>query len=325
LIAVLTDPAVGGTFLTWSLHYLAGHDRYYCVERKVWEALPDNPLTERNSHGFTPNQPNNRSGFDNMYPLLNSIPAEGFHSIYFHNFDYSTESADPNMQAVLAELEQDQLVLLTCAPAHQRYQTRFQRRSGMSLSWAVPGQVLDNDWTGLDDYVDHFFKESADVWRQSNLTEIWDQREFFALNGVYKTAPSILPNVDLTREHYRMDTMDLWNTFDDTVDLLFDSVKQTVDSTRRDSWNKIYQAWRKVHYKNMLFVWYFDDIIDYIVNGYSMDLTKFDLDIVQEASIQHELIYKHNLNLKTWQLEKFTNTKQLHNLLEPNIHPLKTV
>ena len=53
-----------------------------------------------------------------------------------------------------------------------------------------------------------------------------------------------------------------------------------------------------------------------------MDLTRFDLDVIQEAFIQRELIYKHNLNLKTFQLEKFINTQQLHNLLEPNIHPL---
>ena len=74
----------------------------------------------------------------------------------------------------------------------------------------------------------------------------------------------------------------------------------------------------------MLFVAYFDKIINYIIEGYELNLDKFNLDLVQEAAIQHELIYKHNLNLKTWQLTKFTNTRQLHNLLEPNIHPLTT-
>ena len=53
-----------------------------------------------------------------------------------------------------------------------------------------------------------------------------------------------------------------------------------------------------------------------------MDLEKFNLDLMQEAAIQRELIYNYSLNLKTWQLEKFTNTKQLHGLLEPNLHPI---
>ena len=53
-----------------------------------------------------------------------------------------------------------------------------------------------------------------------------------------------------------------------------------------------------------------------------MDLESFELDIMQEAAIQRELIYKYNLNFKTWQLEKFQSTRQLHALLEPNIHSL---
>ena len=43
---------------------------------------------------------------------------------------------------------------------------------------------------------------------------------------------------------------------------------------------------------------------------------------LEQAFTQHKLICKHNLNLKTQQLETFTNTQQLHNLLEPNIHTL---
>ena len=66
-------------------------------------------------------------------------------------------------------------------------------------------------------------------------------------------------------------------------------------------------------------------IIESILKNNYIDLTKFNLDIVQEATIQHELLYKHNLNLKTWQLEKFMDSKQLHSLLEPNIyHKLNT-
>jgi len=256
--------------------------------------------------------------------LLNSVNTDQFHTIYFHNFDYSTESADPNMQAVLANLDQDQLILLTLSDEHSRYQTRYRPRSGMSLSWSEPGQWLPGDQASLDDYVNHFFGESAEVWREANLTDIWDQREFFALNGVYKDAPAILPNVNLDRPHYRLDTMELWNTFDSTVDLLFDALGISIAADRRAQWNTVYQAWRKIHYKNMLFVWYFDTIIDYIVKGHSMDLSRFDLDIIQEAAIQHELIYQHNLNLQTWQLEKFNNTLQLHRLLETNTHPLKT-
>ena len=64
----------------------------------------------------------------------------------------------------------------------------------------------------------------------------------------------------------------------------------------------------------------FDDTMKCIVNGWYKELPELTFD--QEVIIQHALIYKHNLNLKTWQLSKFTNTKQLYQLLEPNIHDL---
>ena len=87
-------------------------------------------------------------------------------------------------------------------------------------------------------------------------------------------------------------------------------------------WLLIYNQWKNVHKQKLMFVWYFDTIINNILQGIDFDLIRFNLDITQEATIQHFLIYKHNLNFKTWQLIKFTNTRQLHELLEPNIHPL---
>jgi hypothetical protein len=103
---------------------------------------------------------------------------------------------------------------------------------------------------------------------------------------------------------------------------LFDYLEIKIDNERIVYWNTVYLSWRKIHYNRLNFLWCFDKIINYILNDYYMDLTRLKLDIIQEAYIQHELIYKHNLNLKTWQLEKFTNTQQLHSLLELNTHPL---
>jgi hypothetical protein len=87
-------------------------------------------------------------------------------------------------------------------------------------------------------------------------------------------------------------------------------------------WIKIYADWKKFHYQRLMFCWYFDQIVNYIINGYYMDLSRFNLDIMQEACIQHHLIYQHDLNLKTFNLKKFYNTQQLHQLLEKNPHPL---
>jgi hypothetical protein len=214
--------------------------------------------------------------------------------------------------------------LLTLSDCHKLYLSAFARASFVS-SWKNPGKLINDPLEIIEDSNDYFFAESNKKWKELNLNNQWDRREFLALNRRPNLTLQIAPNVNLTRQHYRLDTMELWNTFDQTVNDLFAYLNLKIVADRQEHWNNIYFAWRKLQYQRLLFVWYFDQIIDYIINGYELDLTRFNLDLIQESTIQHELIYKHNLNLKTWQLEKFINTKQLHNLLEPNIHILNNM
>ena len=55
IIAIITDPGKGGTFLSWSLHYLSGHTRSFHGNSNAWFPLPKNPLTNINSHNFKTN------------------------------------------------------------------------------------------------------------------------------------------------------------------------------------------------------------------------------------------------------------------------------
>ena len=115
--------------------------------------------------------------------------------------------------------------------------------------------------------------------------------------------------------------LELFNNFDKTVVDLFDWLGLTINMSKWDHWSTVYQQWRELHTDRILFVEYFDIIIDSIINGYYLDLSRFKLDIMQEATIHHALIYRHGLTLKTWGLEKFPgNTQELHKLLEPNIY-----
>jgi hypothetical protein len=322
MIAVLTDPAVGGTFLTWSLHYLAGHEKYYHAVSNSWITVCADPLTNKNSHGFTPNQPNTIDAFNSIYPALVNTPTNEFHTIYFHNFAGSVGSVDQNIKKAIENLAGNSTIVLSLDTKHQLYSRSYKMRANAVTSWYDSSKKITNDKEAFDDFISYFLQESLNTWNKLALTDIWDQREFLALNLPIDSSVSMVPNVDLSQEIYMLDTMELWNTFDVTVDNLFKYLGIPIDNDRRPQWNIVYNKWRTIHYAKMLFVWNFDKIIDYIIKGNNLDLTRFNLDIIQEATIQHELIYKHNLNLKTWQLEKFTNTKQLHQLLEPNLHDL---
>lgn len=324
MICIATDPGTGGTFLTWSLHYLAGHDQYFLQEKSFWANLVSNPLNNNNSHKFIPNQPNRKyqcsvDQFRQFVKELEATPTDTFHTLYFHQFDIkeTTEAALEHIN------KHSNKTIVVDSSDHKLYHCGFRKRVGIPVA---PGKIIVDNKSIQDYVINKYFADSVKVWKDLQLTNVWDVREFLSLNFRPFLVDSIYKNklFDKNNNHYHIKAVDLWTMFDFTLESLFDYLEINPDKQRLISWQEIYFCWRKVHQQRLLFATYFDNIIDAILNNYNINLLRFDLDIEQEAAIQHVLIYKHNLNLKTWQLNKFIDTKQLHNLLEPNIHPLSS-
>lgn len=328
IISVITDHAVGGTFLNWTLHYLADHKEYFCVSSNRWLSVPDSPLQDRNSHGFIPNVADRFVDFEKINNKLAQVDSDTFHSIKLPSFerDYSIRKTWD---------QHDESLVRAIDTLHQQ-NSRIVRLINRSILWHsklefryVPDTFLsttvNSDQDMWEILIKVFFKKDFEKWRELNLTNSWDYREFIALNYPFYDESSQMMgvNFDHNIDHYLLDSEDLCSHFDHTVKHMMDYLQLSINQDRLSSWMLIYKEWSKKHVDRLLFVKYFDQIINYILNGFDMDLTRFNLDIIREACIQHTLIYKHNLNLKTWQLEKFNNTKQLHKLLEPNIHSLK--
>lgn len=324
MILVLTDPGVGGTFLTWSLHYLAGHTKYFYTRKQSWLPLIDNPVLKTNAHAFKPNQPLLVSDIVPMTQKLLEAGTDQWHVLYFHNLldhlDFSKD-LDQNTANAIAQIlpNFDRIVLLT--NTHPLYSAAYE---GRTLSPKLGNHDLQNLSAAEqhEDFIEYFFHESKAEWQDLGLDQIWDQREFLALNLRPFRSVKIDANLDLAHPHFNLNSYDLYCCFDTTIDQLCQYLAIDIDQGRVAHWKNVYQKWRTIHYPRMIFSWYFNDIINYIINGYDMDLVRFNLDIVQEACIQHHLIYHHGLNFKTWQLEKFQNTRQLHQLLEPVLHKL---
>jgi hypothetical protein len=333
LISIVADPAVGGTFLTWSLHYLVGHKTYYSISEEKYINLVDNPITDINAHRYIANQPHTLSQFNECIRLVKSTPAhtDSFHTIYFHNFltiPVTTTSACVDTTAAVDQLYSitDKIIMLYNHSSHALYHAKFQGRdlTPKFNNSRVRNQSFEEQH---QDFIDTFFIDSKLKWEQLGLTDTWDHREFLALNLRPFDTITIVPNVDQTKEHYPLDCFELFNNFDKTVVSLFDFLELKIDADRWEPWLTVYNQWRELHTDRILFVEYFDQIIDSIINNYYMELSRFKLDIVREAVIQHVLLYKHGLNFKTWVLEKFPdNTQDLHTLLEPNIyHDVKDI
>jgi hypothetical protein len=323
MIAVVTDNAVGGTFLTWTLHFLSGQQQYYHAESNGFLPVPGDPTTERNAHGFQQNQPLFLKDFNPILNCLTSIESKEPQHIYFHWLMPHNKENEDTQTAIQDFLPYFSKIIVLSLPLEMSlYHCQYSIRTDVSRSFQDTNQLIVNDNHRWEDFINYFFRDSKEKWNNLDLTDHWDQREFLALNlrpFKHKTVADLFVK---TQNHYQINAVDLWTTFDSTVQSLFKYLEIDIDPHRYQAWHNVYIKWKQNHLKQMMFCWYFKIIINNIINGHDMDLSRFNLDIVQEAAIQHYLIYKHNLNFKTWQLEKFINTKQLHNLLEPNIHPL---
>lgn len=325
IVSILTDPAVGGTFLTWSIYYLAGQEYYRNFKKQETVVIPDNPLTDINAHNFIPTQPNSVEQVETIYNNVKSAPEHQLDIIYMHNlptFPYNNNLSDEITKFAVEKLKTitNKFIVLYTADSHKLYSTKYEGRT-IKKSLNNPSIIHDNSEKLHNEYIDTFFLDSKEKWNELGLTQSWNYREFLALNLRPYNVKSILPAFNLTADHYRIEIFDLYQRFDITVKSLFNFLNLEMDLKRYNQWIPIYNQWKKLHHDRIEFVEYFDLIVDSIINNYSLDLTRFKLDIVREATIQHVLIFKHGLTLKSHELEKFPNNAQeLHTLLEPNIY-----
>jgi len=324
IVTVITDPSVGGTFLTWSLEWLSGKNFYFYFKNNDWLPLCDDPVKQINAHAFRPNKPTTLDQLHFCYDALRKIPNSGDHFVYFHNLANNTHSypVDPKIDESAVQLAYDhsqKCLLLNLSVQHPLYHCK---QSGRSLHLKWESHECNATFHEQNkDYVDYFFHQDQENWVTNlNLNEVWDQREFLALNFRPFEVPRFNKSLFRGRECLLLTSEDCFFYLDSTIDQVFSYIGRDIDKSRWEHWCKIYKRWQSLHRDRMRFSWYFDEIIQAIIDGIKLDLSQFDLDLYREAALQHTLLYRHNLNLRTYKLEKFIDTCQLHNLLEPNTY-----
>jgi hypothetical protein len=319
-ILVITDPSsIGGNFLTWTIYWLSGQEKYWYQKDHKHHVLPENPVTNINSHKFHSNIVYTYQKADVFLDDAENWPCDEINCIYLHKFIENDK--DKNIHYIdKFFLWADKVVYVDISPDHHLYFCKYEARV-LRPTKKNPNKIHENWDQQFKEFIDTYFLESKTQWNNLGLNNKWDQREFLALNLRPFAIKSEYGSIMSKKEYFCLDSRDLWTSLDGSVRNLFNFLGLHLYEDRFASWQSVYMDWRKVHHDRIFFGWYFDRIIQNILHGNSMDLSRFNLDIVQEACIQHVLIYKYGLNLKTWELDKFNNTKQLHDLLEPNTHP----
>jgi len=305
-IAVITDPDVGGNFVRWTILRLAG---YHDVE---------NPVTQMDAHGHNTSTCINDE--KKWHRWTSSIVPEKLNVGYMHHChadDINELTKDNHLTtAKYCKKLQDmcnKTVLISGVDDQKLYRCT---KHGRSLSRKLTDSTERH--TDMDEqhneYIQVFFGDSLQQFDKT----VWDYREFLALNHDPWGYPSIRQYVDNNNKCYNLDQFELYKNFD--VQKLFNFLELELVQERLESWQETYQKWILVHGNRIKFATDYRTIVSNILENIDYDLISYNLDIVQEGAILHSLIHDHNLNLKNWELKKFENCSQLHNLLEQNIH-----
>lgn len=335
LVTVTSVYSVGCTFLDWSINYLSGNTQHYNAD-KGWLDIVDNPLTTTNSHNHLKNHTQGLKHTQDLLDKLKNI--QGLKVLYptLMYIDVAAKKLDINITNIsvsdnhLINNYRDNDYNKTLKVLHDNgSKIIFLSLEESMILYLIENRAMfpllhnseiiatsDLEMQESRDLV--YFKNAASEWGFGSVENKWDLRERLALDlrpFEYRDR-----KIDFSIPHYWVNCEELWYNGHETILKIMNYLELPVDESKISNWLTVYRQWQKIQVKNSKFARECKHIVDSIIHGWEFSI---DLSFNQEVVIQHCLLYKHNLNLKTWQLEKFpSNTKELHHLLEENFHPL---
>lgn len=337
---LLSTKSVGCTFVDWSIYYLSGQQRYYNVDNQTYYKVTDYPIIDSTAHLHNKNHP---KGFVNTKKQVEYLQSLKQLSSVYPSFLtvndclklLNLDNVTPDSAALTTKQMVDDFSEVVNYCVNNCYKTivvdvdldlpsMLYCLQSRSLSSIVNlNKKLDNSNSVLDEIDSVYYKNSTQQWANLNLTNIWDVRERRALDlRLVSAEGSVDPGIkNITQAHFYVNALDLWHNGQDILPKIIKFLDLEVDPSRYNHWAGVFKQWQQIQFNWYQFGLNCKHIVDSIVSNTYYPLT--NLTLQQEIIIQHLLMYRFNLNLKTWQLSTFpANTQLLAELIEPNIHTL---
>lgn len=340
IFAFTSEQGCGCTFLEWSANFLAGQTAYYSSDLDQTFDLTLNPLTQNNAHAHKINKPN---GYKQTLKTLEKFNNTDLDLFSFYPTTLRIDEACAQLginqtelqkESVLNEVNQyinadyarlidhvlDQEIDLCYVSLDKKMLGYHWTKRNFPARPMFEDLVVNNEHSLIENHESVFFNSSSQHWVDQGLNNIWDIRERMALdNRPFQWAGSIFSGS--AKRHLYLNCQEVWFDCERSMRTIQDFLQLSINQTRAEQWKPIAQRWQQIQLDSLKFWIQLDHIVCAIVNDYDYPLPC--LTLRQESIIQHCLIYQHNLNLRTWQLEKFpNNARLLHCLLETNIHPV---
>lgn len=302
LIGIIADDGVDTSLLAWAIYYLAKQEKYFYCGFDFWFDVAKNPIDEFDPTG------------------LIQVETDGVYSV-------------PELDEKLAQfnsLEEDCYKILITRISHvtgkdPEFVAKFSsscEKIFLISSFNKPNLYRCKDTGTVDDLISKYFADSVDKW-ETGISEIWDYRELLSLNFAPFQKFDHTTAIDLSTPHFPILYSEYYTGFERLLISIAQYLKIKVDEEDIANICEVYNKWRTSKIEQIAWNDNFYMIVDYIVKGYGMDLSRFNLDIVREAAIMNELACTHKLGIKSWGLKQLpSNTLEIHNLLEPLVHEI---
>jgi hypothetical protein len=319
--------SVGCTFMDWSIHFLSGQEKFQKSNGALIE-LSKNPVNTINAHGHERNHP---VGFSNTVVEFNNLlkfqdrltslyPTPRHINDVAQELGITPEQIRPNINKILDQQITDYNNTLHFLN-NQNVQIVFVDIDNLIFSIFLQQyrshtlEQLQEEFTAPGQH--HPYASSRFRKQRSDFSTVWEFRDYVAATLQVLQTPK--HKVDLSIPHLWVDSRSWWYNGVNEIQKVMAWLNIPIDVNKLREWEPIYRSWQDTMFKQLQFQFEYNHIVDSIVNNWSFAI---DLTLAQEIVIQHCLIYQHNKNLKTQNLEKFpNNTKELHKLLIPNVFP----
>ena len=347
IICTASINSLGNTFLDWTIQYLSGSvyhlhaNRLLNVQRSL---LTDNPLQFQstkvgNAHIHCKTHPHGLSEIQQVIAKIKSTKkVDELVTIYSCPLNFvetANKKFKKNIHSDFFKNKENLKMLLEYIATDFGKIFEYCNSESMPLIY-----VEDTMWNFL--YKPRYnvtFDSQGKLYQPDNFQEIvynaldwgfpnakekfdnhiWDTREYIALH--LRPSDNTMFKFNFKLPHYFIEANSLWIDGEHTIEHVMDWLNLGIVKDRYTNWLPVYKKWQQMHLARLRLPQNIEFICKAIINGWDHSLKQYNLDLFDEAFIQHKLIYKYNLTLKNWGLETFPdNTNKLTGLLEESFY-----
>ena len=317
IAGILGCSGCGGTFLDWSLHYLAGDDAHWTLHCDLDRRLP-NPdfLTAPDVWAkYASRRPVPAVPFLGLaahahaktHPTWHTLPRV-LEQFATHNRDslqtfYYFDNLDADQHQTMHNRVVQQY-------PHVKFVTYTYQRTDIDIIFCMQFEKLPR--------MQEFYTQALAA--QLSDHETWTKREIFALAYEKKLwGQTCAEKIQPADNNYVLQFQDFFYHLPEVIHSIFDFLNMPWQKQRWSHWLEVYKQYQSNN--NVQFYMDLPMIVASIVNNQSWDLSKYNMTFAKEVVLSRHLLYNHNYTLQAHGLERMgTNAQDWYRVLEPNIY-----